>query len=119
MIIATIGRIRLLTSELTSIANATPITNATASSTMFPRNRKSRSSFSIPPSFGSGRRDCVGEEARSSHGDPSSSRRAHEPEEPRPEPLPRGLVGGGRASEAKDAVPGAGGREGGDVGDDG
>src|SRR3954452_10765913 len=58
MIIATIGRIRLLTSELTSIANATPITNATASSTMFPRNRKSRSSFSILPSFGSGRRDC-------------------------------------------------------------
>ena len=47
MIIAITGMIRSLTSELTTAANARPITNATASSRMFPRSRKSRNSLSI------------------------------------------------------------------------
>jgi hypothetical protein len=51
MIIATIGMTRLSTSELMTAANATPITNATASSTMFPRNRKFFSSSSTAPPF--------------------------------------------------------------------
>src|ERR671937_2115971 len=54
MIIAITGITRLLTSELTTAANAMPITNATASSTMLPRNRKSRNSLSISGSSRSG-----------------------------------------------------------------
>ena len=51
MIIAMIGMIRSFTSELTTAANARPITNATASSTMLPRNRKSLNSLSIARPF--------------------------------------------------------------------
>jgi hypothetical protein len=54
MIIAISGMTRSLTNELTTAANARPMTNATASSMMLPRSKKSRNSFSIWPSFGAG-----------------------------------------------------------------
>ena len=51
MIIATIGMIRSSTNDVTSAANARPMTKATASSTRLPRIRKSLNSLSIriPP----------------------------------------------------------------------
>src|SRR5229473_3252893 len=52
MIAATMGITRLLTSELTTAANARPMTNATASSTMLPLKRKSLNSLiMVPPSI--------------------------------------------------------------------
>src|ERR1700694_1803249 len=45
MIAAMMGITRLLTSELTTAANARPMTNATASSTMLPLKRKSLNSL--------------------------------------------------------------------------
>src|SRR6476620_2813274 len=58
MIIATIGITRLFTREFTTAANATPITNATASSTMLPLSRKSLKSFSITSPFAHGQSDA-------------------------------------------------------------
>ena len=55
MIIAITGITRLLTRELTTAANAMPITKATASSTMFPLKRKSLNSWSISASRLDGR----------------------------------------------------------------
>src|SRR4029078_1773312 len=49
MIIATTGMSRLSTKELMSAPKATPRTNATASSTMLPRRRKSLNSLSMGP----------------------------------------------------------------------
>src|SRR5207247_11394889 len=54
-----IGITRLATRELTTAANARPMTKATASSIRFPRRRKSLNSFStggIGPWFGAARR---------------------------------------------------------------
>src|SRR5687767_116539 len=51
--------IRSFTSELTTAANARPITNATASSTMLPRSRKSRNSFSMEASSASKTKEAM------------------------------------------------------------
>ncbi len=56
MIIAMIGMIRSSTNEAMSAAKASPITNATASSTRLPRRRKSRNSLTMKvPAFRSRR----------------------------------------------------------------
>src|SRR5512132_2037245 len=90
MTIATIGITRLLTNELTRAPNATPSTNATASSTMFPRSRKSLNSLSITSPFFRG---PVGGGIRTGNPDDYNPVRAGRGPDRDRDALPRGQVG--------------------------